>query len=172
MYEWLSSLQQELILGLSSATDVTEMIYSLLVSLLVFPLELFYVLFYFVFGTADDLNSVAFIDAKIIALSVIFGGFFYRAFSESNKISLNVSRWLLSRMVSYLGALFATMTLITFFTQVASSAGVVLGRSLDFSLSSYLVGLFFLACLVFLFLLKGLKLHIFNVQRNGLGRKV
>jgi len=102
----------------------------------------------------------------------MLGGLLYKNFSEKNDTSLSVSKWIIYRMVSFLSALFATLTLITFFTRTTMSHKIILERSLQFSLDSYVSLYFLIASLCFLIFSKGLKIQLIHVQQNGLGRKV
>lgn len=171
MYQWLSHYQQELFLLISSSSSALEMVYALLLSILLFPIDIICVFYFLIFGSPESLKSIMYIDAKIIVLSITLAGLFYRAFCEKDKINLNAFNWLLYRAISYLGAIFATLSLITYFTQTVSIAGIDLDRALYLSLSSYhLSGLLFVICLIYLLLNKKLKVNFFHTVRNGLGK--
>ena len=170
IYEWLATYQQELLVDMSSVGDVFTMAMAFVQSVFICPIELLFVCFIIVFGSADDLNLVPFIDIKVILISIIFGGLFYRLFLESSKVALGLWKWVLYRFSAYMSALFATLTCATFLSGVVTSKGVLLTESLKLSLNSYLVVFFLLVTVVAAHLLRGGGFNYFKITRNSLGK--
>lgn len=173
MYEWLSGYQQSLVLDLSTSSSAFELSYSLVVTFFVSLIDLFFVFFILIFGDKSAVNSIAYLDIKIIILSIILGGFIYRAFSDDVKSKISVLLWLVTRFVSFFNATLTTLLAITFFTRSAVQAGAVLDKSLTLSLNDY-TGAFVLliAGLALLCFSKGVSMKFYYIQRNSLGRKV